>query len=371
MDWRDQNQPPRSHVDGPAKFRVVENGPVRVAVEIEREAENSIFKQTIRLAARDAGNRVEIDNHIDWQSKACALKAEFPLTAANPLATYNWDLGKIERGNNDPKKYEVPSHQWFDLTDKSGDYGVSVLSPTKYGSDKPSDNLLRLTLLYTPGIQNAHDYREQQWQDWGRHDFIYGIYGHAGDWRAGKSDWQSARLSQPLLAFRTTPHDGKLGRSFSLLQVDSDQVAVRAIKLAEDGNQVIVRLQELNGKKARGVKLNTAAGIESAAEVTGNEKPLNSLSVSSGKLKLSFTPYQLHSVALTLTSPGKLSPPVCQSLDLPYNLNAFSVRNGENDGDFDGVGSTIPAEMMGNPVVSEVVTFKIAPRAYDSQNAVS
>ena len=116
MDWSDQQKPPRDYVGGPAKIRVVENGPVRVAVEVQRETENSTFKQTIRLAAGDAGNHVEIKNQIDWQSSSCALKAEFPLTVSNPLATYNLDMGKIQRGTNDPKKYEVPSHQWFDLT---------------------------------------------------------------------------------------------------------------------------------------------------------------------------------------------------------------------------------------------------------------
>lgn len=371
MDWQDQKQAPRGYVDGPAKIRIVENGPVRVAIEVEREAENSIFTQTIRLAAGEAGDRVEVDNHVDWQSKACALKAEFPMTVANPLATYNWDLGKIQRGNDNPQKYEVPSHQWFDLTAKSGKYGVSILSPTKYGSDKPADNLLRLTLLYTPGIQNAHDYHEQQWQDWGRHDFVYGIYGHAGDWRDGKSDWQAARLSQPLLAFQTTPHDGKLGKSFSLLQVDSDQVAVRAIKLAEDSDQVVVRLQELNGTKARSVNLHVGSGIQNATEITGTEKPLKPLHVSGDGLKVNFTPYQLHSLALTVTSPGKLSPPVSVPVDLPYNLNAFTSRAAGNAGDFDGAGSAIPAETISNSVVSEGINFKIAPHTDGGQNAIS
>jgi alpha-mannosidase len=374
MDWLDQRKPPRDYVSGPANFRIVENGPVRVAIEVDRETENSIFTQTISLAAGSAGARVEIANHIDWQSKSCALKAEFPLTVSNPQATYNWDLGKIQRDNDDPKKYEVPSHQWFDLTDKNGKYGVSILDDAKYGSDKPADDVLRLTLLYTPGVGNVrtkNNYREQQWQDWGRHDFVYGIYGHTGDWRDGKSDWQSLRMNQPLLAFSTTPHEGKLGKSFSLLQMDSDQVAIRAIKMAEDGNQIIVRLQELNGKKARGVKLNVAAGVENATEVTGIEKPLNPLNVSGGRLNLSFAPFQIRSLALTLASPGKLSPPVSVPVDLPFNLDAFSKRGTDSHGDFDGAGSTIPAEMIGDTVVSEGIKFQIGPRGYGDQNAVS
>ncbi|HJX84337.1 MAG TPA: glycoside hydrolase family 38 C-terminal domain-containing protein, partial [Candidatus Angelobacter sp.] len=149
MDWTDQQKPPRNFVGGPAKVRIVENGPVRVALQVERETEDSKFIQTIRLSAGDAGNRVEFANSIDWKTSEAALKATFPLTAANPMATYNWDVGTIQRGNNTSTKYEVASHQWFDLTDSSGAYGVTVLSDCKYGSDKPSDNLLRLTLIYT------------------------------------------------------------------------------------------------------------------------------------------------------------------------------------------------------------------------------
>ncbi|HLJ73680.1 MAG TPA: glycoside hydrolase family 38 C-terminal domain-containing protein, partial [Thermoanaerobaculia bacterium] len=59
MDWADQQKPPRGFVSGPAKVRVVENGPVRAAVEITRESEGSKFVQTIRLASGDGGNRIE------------------------------------------------------------------------------------------------------------------------------------------------------------------------------------------------------------------------------------------------------------------------------------------------------------------------
>ena len=58
MDWDQEQAAPRSYVGGAVKVRVVENGPVRVAVEITRETEGSKFVQTISLAAGDAGNRV-------------------------------------------------------------------------------------------------------------------------------------------------------------------------------------------------------------------------------------------------------------------------------------------------------------------------
>ena len=176
MDWADQQKPPRAYVSGPAQIRIAESGPVRVAIEVSRQSEGSKFVQTVRLSAGDAGNRVEFGNVIDWKGSEAALKATFSLTASNPVATYNWDTATIERSNNDEHKFEVPSHQFIDLTDKTGSYGVTVLTDCKNGSDKPADNTLRLTLIYTPGISNkGRGYSDQATQDWGHHEFIYGL----------------------------------------------------------------------------------------------------------------------------------------------------------------------------------------------------
>ena len=135
-----------AYVSGPAKIRVVEKGPARVAVEVSRETAGSRFVQTIRLSAGEAGKRVEFANAIDWNTRESNLKATFPLTASNQMATYNWDIGTIERPTAEPKKFEVPSHQWIDLTDMSGEFGATILTDCKNGSDKPNDHTIRLTL---------------------------------------------------------------------------------------------------------------------------------------------------------------------------------------------------------------------------------
>jgi alpha-mannosidase len=137
MDWNDQKQPPRAYVGGPAKIRIVENGPARVALRIEREAEGSRFVQTIRLAAGDAGARVEFANAIDWNTREAALKATFPLTASNPWATYSWDVGTIRRGNNDDKKFEVasvrPAQPLFDTFARTAQLHAGPLPATLVG----------------------------------------------------------------------------------------------------------------------------------------------------------------------------------------------------------------------------------------------
>ena len=59
MDWDQEQAAPKSYVSGPRKYRIVENGPVRVAIEVSRKTAGSNFVQTIRLSAGDAGKRVE------------------------------------------------------------------------------------------------------------------------------------------------------------------------------------------------------------------------------------------------------------------------------------------------------------------------
>ncbi|HLO66185.1 MAG TPA: glycoside hydrolase family 38 C-terminal domain-containing protein [Holophaga sp.] len=369
MDWKDRQKAPRAHVGGAAQVRIVEQGPVRVAVEVARETEGSRFVQVYRLSAGDAGNRLEVASVVDWKTSQASLKASFPLASSNPVATYNWDLGTIQRGNNDPKKYEVPTHGWMDLTDPAGAYGVTVLTGAKVGTDKPADGTLRLTLLYTPGVNR--DYREQRWQDWGRHAFTYGLAGHAGDWRKGQATWQAQRQDQPLTAFQVEAHAGPLGKRFSLLRVSSPQVAIQAIKRAESGEGYVVRLQELEGRPAQGLKLQAAGAIEAAEELDGLEHRLGALAPAKGTLALDFTPYQMRTLGLRLAPPATVPAPAGTPLDLPFDVQAFSPNDDRASGAFDGPFTTLPAEMMGDRVAAGGVTFRMGSRARGARNALA
>ena len=366
MDWEDQRKAPPGYVSGPAKVRVVERGPARVAIEVERETEGSKFVQTIRLSAGDAGNRVEFDNRVDWRTREAALKATFPLTAASPRATYNMDVGIVERGNNDEKKFEVPSHQWFDLTDRAGTHGVTVLSDCKYGSDKPDDRTLRLTLLYTPGVGpgNGWEYVDQATQDWGRHESVYGLAAHAGDRRKAQTDWHAQRLNQPLLAFQTSPHAGALGKSLSLLSTSDSRVRVLAFKRAEESDEFVVRLVELDGKTLPNVRIRFAGAVASAREVNGQEQNVGPADVSRGELVTRFGPYQLRTFALRLAPPRtKLRATRSLPVELPYDLSVAGPHAAKPGRGFDAAGRALPAELLPAAIPFAGVRFRLGPAA--------
>ncbi len=369
MDWDQEQAAPKAYVSGPAKVRVVENGPARVAVEVSRETAGSRFVQTIRLSAGDAGKRVEFANSIDWNTRESNLKAAFPLTASNRMATYNWDIGTIERPTAEPKKFEVPSHQWIDLTDMSGTYGATILTDCKNGSDKPVDNTIRLTLIRTPGV--AGGYPDQATQDIGHHDFVYGIAGHGGDWRQAGTDWQGQRLNDPLMAFVATRHRGALGKRFALLKIDNPRIRLMALKKAELSDEVIVRMVELDGRPQPNVKVSFAAPITSAREVNGQEQPVGPATVTGGALVTSFTAYQPQTFAVKLAAaPAKVAVVHSTPVTLNYDLAGASNDGTQSSGGFDGKGDALPAEMLPAQIDFNNVQFHLAPAKTGTPDAV-
>jgi alpha-mannosidase len=370
MDWDQEQAAPKTYVNGPAEIRVVENGPARVAVEVSRETAGSKFVQTIRLSAGDAGKRVEFANVIDWNTKESNLKAVFPLAASNQMATYNWDIGTIERPTAEPKKFEVPSHQWIDLTDTSGEFGATILTDYKNGSDKPNDNTIRLTLIRTPGTRGG--YADEGTQDIGHHEFVYGIAGHAGDWRGSQVDWQGQRLNDPLIAFETSKHAGALGREFSLLKISNPRIRLLALKKAEQGDEIIARLVELDGRPQHDVRVSFNTPITAAREVNGQEQPVGTATVNGGLLVTSFSAYQPRTFAIKVAGPQvKVAAVHSAPVTLHYDTATASSDGRKSQSGFDGKGNALPAEMLPAQITFNGVQFQMSSATTDAPNAVA
>jgi alpha-mannosidase len=374
--WDTVNSPPREYVKAP-EIRVVERGPVRVALEITRKAAGSTFVQRVSLSVR--GQSVEVENLVDWKSPNSLLKVAFPFTSTNPKATYDLGLGTIQRGNNTPDHYEVPAQQWADLTDQSGTFGAAVLNDSKYGWDKPADNVLRLTLLHTA---KARAYPYQSSNDLGHHHFTYAIVGHRGDWRLFEPGENAqlferspillanrgtpipaaaAALNQPPIAFQTESHAGPLGPGVGTVGLNDNvgQVAIRALKKAEDSDEYVLRLQELEGRPANKY-LRFQMPVQSVREINAAEESApraGVLQFGPNGLGISLKPYQPRTIAIRFKRAPKSRATAAVKnrnadavpatpLQLPFNLDGVSTDTNRADGDFDGRRQTIAGELF-------------------------
>ena len=345
-------------ISGDVKISVVENGPLRSALCVERTYGDSKFKQYIRLSEGEEADRIDIVNEVDWQTTNALLKAEFPLNISNPNATYDIGLGSLTRGNNTDIAYEVYAQSWADITSTDNSYGVSVMNDCKYGWDKPNDNTIRLTLLHTPKTQAGYAWQSQQ--DMGKHHFTYSIVGHKGDYTQSGIVNKAELLNQSPKAFFTEKHKGSLNRSFSLVSSDNENVLIKAIKQAEGSDEYIVRLYETSGKKNQSVTLNFPTNIVSAKETNGIEENIAEASFSANKLKFDIKPFGIKTFKLKLGS-TKVSGEKSDSkiLDLPCDFKTATYNAFKSDANFDGKGNSYAAELLPKEVDYKGIKFSL------------
>lgn len=370
VGYEDVMREPRAIVSGKPEIKILSDGPAKVSLGIKRNFNSSTFTQIITLYAGDEGKRVEVDNQVNWAERATLLKASFPFSVANEEATYDLGIGTINRKNNSSKLFEVPAQQWADISDDG--YGVTVMSDSKYGWDKPADNVLRLTLIHTPASDRAMAHQDVM--DFGDNRFKYAIMGHTDDWKNG-SQQEAEKFNRPMVAFQTEEHDGQLGKDYSFASLDTDQVSIEAIKKAEYSDEIIVRVYENYGQSANNVCLTMANGIKSAREVNGAEDEIDtansaSLEVRDGKVYFSTEGNNIKSFAITLESPEEsLSPENQTQIDLDFNKDVVTFQ-GNKDGEFVHSGYSIPGELFPRSILSGGVKYNFGSSNENEKNAV-
>lgn len=342
-----------------------EDGPLRKSFRVVKEKDGSQFVQYIRMNALD--NRIDIVSEVDWQSHERMLKANFQMAFNNPKATYDISLGTIERGNRTADCYEVQGHQWADMSTIDGSYGLSILNDCKYGWDKPTDSSLRLTLIHTPSTGNSYTYQADQ--DLGVNLFTYSLFPHQGKW-SELTQKAASQLNQPLVAVAAPKHEGALGKEVEFLSVSTDQVAVKAVKKAEESNKLIVRVYEWAGQQHDKVTLTFPKRVLSAREVNGLEEPVGSATTSNKTLTFSISKYQPKTFAVTLAAAKTpTDKQTDDAVSLPYNVDMMSYDSKKNDA-LRSAPYAYPAELVPDVVTADGISFVMGNRSDGQNNAV-
>ena len=156
------------------------------------------------------------------------------------------------------------------------------------------------------------------------------------------------------------------------MKVSNPRIRVLALKKAEHGDEIIVRLVELEGRPQRDVKISFNPAIESARLVNGQEQPVGPATVSGGALVTSFSAYQPRTFAVTLAAPKAKVPRVHST---PVTLR-YAQATASNDGEksqsgFDGKGDALPAEMLPAQITFNDVQFRLASAHTGVPNAVA
>ncbi|MGH7765623.1 MAG: alpha-mannosidase [Candidatus Dormibacteraceae bacterium] len=265
---------------------------LRGTVLFNRNFGDSSLMQIMSLRA---GSRVlQFDSNVIWRETHKMLKVAFPVSVSARNATYEIQFGHLQRPTHSETSqaramFEVCAQRWADLAD--GGYGVALLNDSKHGYDIHG-SVMRLSLLRAPTHPDPT-------ADRGSHSFTYALMPHPGDFRQASVIEAAEDLNAPLLVVRSGLAPGT---SRSLIEIDTPQVIVDAIKRAEDSDAVILRLYEAWGGECRArISTTLPAGRATLCDLLERER--TEVSVQDGILELDFTPFKILTLKLEASTP--------------------------------------------------------------------
>ena len=237
---------------GSARFRVMENGPLRATVRVRTSYGASSLRTDWMLYA--GARALEARVALDWHEHQKILKFSFPVDVQNPRPTYEIAYGyKVREANGN----EDPGQRWLDLAgDRSGKaYGLAVINDAKYGYSVQGDDL-RISIV-RGAVYAQHRPRtlepngEYIWQDQGEQTFRMLLLPHAGTWQDAGVVRLAEEFTAPVPVLYQGIHPGTRPLAASFLSVDVPNVVVSVVKKSEDGDDLIVRCYETAGREAK------------------------------------------------------------------------------------------------------------------------
>ncbi|CAI5783661.1 alpha-mannosidase 2C1 [Podarcis lilfordi] len=295
MDYHLETRKTIAHLLKP--LEIIQPGGLRGSVTSSLQiSEKSVLTQEVILDA--ACPHVRFQTQVDWNEAHKFLKVEFPAKVRSPNATYEIQFGHLQRPTHwntswDWARFEVWSHKWMDLSEHG--FGVALLNDSKYGCSVRS-NVMSLSLLRAPKSPDAT-------ADIGSHQFTYAVMPHVGSFQEAEVIRQAYNLNFPL---HKVPCVSGQHPAWSAFSVQSPAVVLEAIKQAEDVPGVLViRLYESHGSTVV-TWLQTSLPVQEAVmcDLLEQPDPSKCVPLEERGLRLSFTPFQIQTVLLTLKQPG-------------------------------------------------------------------
>jgi alpha-mannosidase len=310
MDYAEQT--PRRMALVASSARV--DGP-RAVLEQTYRLGYSELQQEITLTAGSA--RLDFASRLHWRETQAMLRTSFPVAVHNDEATFEIQFGHVRRPTHrnttwDLARDEVVGHKWVDLSQR--DYGVALLNDSKYGH-KVKDQVIDLNLLRSvpypgPVLVNDADVAPGEahhgYTDQCDHRFTYALFPHPGDHVAGRVVRAAYELNIPLRTLAMPPQSGRLPARASFMELEAANVIVEAVKQAEDGKDLIVRLYEAEGQAAR-TAVRFGFPVAGARETDLLEQPLAvGPALKDGQLRLEFGPFEIKTLKVEIAPPVDL-----------------------------------------------------------------
>ncbi|NOY80843.1 MAG: hypothetical protein GXP31_07535 [Kiritimatiellaeota bacterium] len=251
---------------------VTERGPYRAAIRCPFSFGRSHGSLTFSL--ENNSNEVRIHLELHWlehgspQTGVPFLKLRLPMTLEKAQAVYTTPFGSVRHPARDQ---ETPSIGRVTLAESFGErQGLTVLSDSKYGF-RFVDSVLETSI-----IRGSYD--PDPYPDLGVHHVDIGLRPHAAGLAEGAVQRAAFDFVHPLSAVENYSGEGEVRGGY--MAVGPQNILVAAVKKPEDGDGLVLRLYETEGRDTEAlVMLDPRLGPETleAWSADVHEQPLEKL----------------------------------------------------------------------------------------------
>ena len=279
-------------VDEVSSIEVIEEGPVRGCIRIERPYLDSVITQYLYFY-QDL-YQIDIRNEIDWKEKQILVRDYFPVDVHASEATYEIQYGNVKRPTHyntswDFAKFEVCAHKWLDLSEDG--YGISILNDCKYGYSV-HEGVIGLSMLKSAVYPNPDADKEH-------HTFWYSICPHEGDFREGDTIAKAYVFNNPYQAVEKQSAAGTLAPAYNWVECNVPNVIIEAVKEAEDSRDIIVRCYECYNRRSN-VTMNFHLPVESISVCNMLEREDEKLADHTDSVTFEMKPFEIKTLKLHL-----------------------------------------------------------------------
>ncbi|MEM3659229.1 MAG: alpha-mannosidase [Thermoproteota archaeon] len=254
---------------------IVSKGPLMVSICFIYPFRRSEIKQEVRIFSDS--RRIDFKTTINMKDRELLVKTWFDFDVNTDKAVSDVPFGVTERPTTrntswEKAKYEVAVQKMVDLSEHN--YGVALLNDGKYGVSIEGSSI-GLSLTRTPVFPDPSTDLEET-------TFTYSIYPHVGDWKEAGVLRRAYELNVPLRVIM-----GKKS-SKSFLKIGSDNLMLEAVKAAEDGEGIVLRLYEFHNARGR-TRINLAAQVQSVESLDLLELNKVNRDIRTDRIGLEFT----------------------------------------------------------------------------------
>ncbi len=288
---------------------VEENNGVRTIVKVTGKVGDIPVVQ--RLIFYAGLKRLDIENTVEWREpRFLRISQLFPLQHPDSRIQYGVPFGANAGSNLIPNTEphasdEITKENWMKSRDiqhwlwaGGPDWGLTIAAD--HHQVKLEDHLVRAEMVRGTRFTSVRVVRGEKvgslnYPPPGTYIFRYSLTSAPGDWTAARSWRAGIDFNNALIPVNVMDEISpkSLPASYSFCSVSGDNVVVSALKKADSGEQLVLRMYDIQGKAAE-VSIEFLGKRRSATEINLLEEPIKQ----SLQHTLAIQPYQIQTLSL-------------------------------------------------------------------------